>query len=498
DQDTFKLASNARFIDLNPVLSNSYYDSIIHQPTQAWTYQRDASMLLKPVLATGDPIALGSNDTIESYIPLASISGDSPFAGADASTTWGPNPNVDTAQYNPYKTAAQKSMFLINLREDIPYHPGWGYALGDFNVTVEDFQWTISYWIDEDVASQNAQGWIDTFGPEPSLAIEKINETMMKVNFRGPLGNGQIGDWFDNLALRPLPRHILDPTFDATPYGGSGGVGVTPDGTTIAAYGDHSEYEYNTGEKPVIGVGAYYFDNWDETGQIATLKKFANWGGYGANSLWNEDAYSQNNIDTYAVTVYPSKEAAEIDLENGVIDGIDAQFQMGPDVPYLQTKPNIQVLLVEGGGIQTMGYNTYHPKLSNRYVRLAISHMVPAQKIVDFILGGLGSINELVGLALANPYAPTEEEWETFGLPTSENVVVDGKEIKFQGHIRYNIDKAWALMEKAGYDMDPFRAAVKAGQEELEGEDSPVPILPVLLTVLGLGVARLAHRSRRN
>jgi ABC-type oligopeptide transport system substrate-binding subunit len=493
DQDTFKIAANARFIDLNPVLSNSYYDSLITQPTQAWTYQRDASMILKPVLATADPIAVGSNDTIASYIAVNTISADSPYAGADASTTWGPSPNVDTAQYNPYKTAADKSMFLINFREDIPFHDGWGYDVGDFNVTVEDLQWTLSYWIDEDVASFAAQGFIDNYGEEPTLAVQKINETMFKCNLRGPLANGQIGDWFDALSFRPLPRHILDPTFDATPWGGD--VGVTPDGTTIAAYGDHSEYEYNTGEKPVVGVGAYQFIEWDETDQIAELTKFDQWGGYGANSLWNEEAYSQNNIETYAVTVYPSKEAAEIDLENGIIDGIDAQFQMGPDVPYLQTKPTIQVLLVEGGGIQTMGYNTYHPKLSNRYVRLAISHVVPAQKIVDFILGGLGSVNELVGIALANPYAPSEEEWNELGLPTSENTVVDGTEIKFQGHIRYDLDKAWALMEKAGYDMDPWREAV--GEETRTEEDSPLPVLPILFAVMGLAVLRFIRRSRR-
>jgi hypothetical protein len=294
---------------------------------------RDANMLLKPRLATGDHIALDSNVTLAATegFNINLISADSPYADADTTTTWGPSPNVDTAQYDPYKTDADKSMFLINLREDIPYHPGWGYELGEFNVTVEDFQWTLSYWMDDDVASQAATNFEDTYGPEPTQAIQKINETMFKLNLRGPLGNGQIGDWFDALALRPLPRHILDPTFDATDWGGD--VGQTPDGTTIAAYGDHSTYEFNTGEKPIIGVGGYYFEAWDETGQIATLKKFTNYGGYGANSLWNEEAFSENNIDTYAVTVYPSKEAAEIDLENGVIDGIDAQFQMGHDVP---------------------------------------------------------------------------------------------------------------------------------------------------------------------
>ncbi|MHA2232228.1 MAG: hypothetical protein ACXAB4_07040, partial [Candidatus Hodarchaeales archaeon] len=171
DQDTFIFASNARFIDLNPALSNSYYDSIIHQPTQEWTYRRDANMLLTPYLATSDPVIIGSNETIASYIDVSTIGSDSDYAGADATTTWGPSPNVDTAQFNAYKAEDDYSMFLINLREDIPYQPGWGYDLYDVNVTVEDFQWTLSYWQDEDLASQAAQGFEDIYGPTPELAI---------------------------------------------------------------------------------------------------------------------------------------------------------------------------------------------------------------------------------------------------------------------------------------------------------------------------------------
>jgi ABC-type oligopeptide transport system substrate-binding subunit len=496
-QTVFKFASNARFIDLNPFISSSYYDSIISQAVRSSTYQYDVSMVYRPVLATGDPIPVGSNDTLASYIDVSTISADSPYAGADASTTWGPSPNVDTAQFNPYKTAEDYSMFLVNLREDIPWHPGWGYDLYDRNVTVDDFQWTLEYLYEEDLGARAAAGTEAYYGTNPYAAIQKINDTLMKINIRGPNNDGVHAQWFTACSLYPMPRHVLDPTFDATPYGG--GVGQTPDGTTIAEYGDSAEYEYNTGEKRLLSCGPYYFDSWDEVGQIATMYKFDQWGGRRGSetSLWDTPAYSQNNIETYAVTVYPSKESAEIDLENEEIQGIDAQFQMGPDIPYLQTKSNIQILLVEGGGIQAMYYNTMLPRLSNRYVRLAISHMIPRQRIVDFILGGLGSVNEFIGIPLSSSFYPSEEEWETIGLDTAENAVIDGKEIKFQGHIRYDLDKAWALMEKAGYDMDPFREAVDKINRNGGDEDSPLPVFPVVLAVLGLGAIRLARRGRK-
>ncbi|MHA2501094.1 MAG: ABC transporter substrate-binding protein, partial [Candidatus Hodarchaeales archaeon] len=161
-------------------------------------------------------------------------------------------------------------------------------------------------------------------------------------------------------------------------------------------------------------------------------------------------------------TIYPSKESAEIALENGDIDAIDSQFQIAPDLPYLETKPNIQILSHEGNSVQVIAFNTRYPKLSDHYVRLAISHLVPAQKIVDYLLQGWGVVNEVVGLHPQNPFMPSNEEWKTLGLNATENVrdPQTGELLEFQGHISYNLRKAWGLMEKAGYDMDPWREAV--------------------------------------
>ncbi|MFW9916059.1 MAG: ABC transporter substrate-binding protein [Candidatus Thorarchaeota archaeon] len=500
-QTTFKYAISAPFSNLNPALSNTYYDRLIHYPIQAWTYEYDANMSLKPVLATSHPIALGSNEKISSLINLSTISNDSPYANTTASSTWGPNPNVNAANYNPYKNSSDNSMFLINLRKNIPWQSGWGYEPGDRHVTVEDFQWTLGYWTEPALASPLREAFAAIYGINPAIAIQKLNDTMFKLNLRGPWGSGQVADWFDACALFPLPRHILDPSFDATPYGG--GIGVTPDNTTILSYANHTDYAFNTGEKPVLGAGPYYFESWDDVEAVATLRKFDEWGGEWSSesSLWDNPAYSDNNIDTYAVTIYPSKESAAIALEDGAIDGIDAQFPMGPDIPYLQTKPNIQVLLAEGGNIQAMVYNTKLPALSDRYVRLAISHMIPAQKIVDFILGGLGSVNELVGIALANPYMPKEEEFKTLGLDVSENVVdpYTGEPLKFQGHIRYDLLKAWALMEKAGYDMSPWRGPPPR-TTYVEGHN-PLPQVPVILALVVLGALQIllfnGHSSKK-
>ncbi|MFX0114250.1 MAG: ABC transporter substrate-binding protein [Candidatus Hodarchaeota archaeon] len=489
DQSQFILAANDRFQNLNPVLARSYTADLIISPTRSWTYQRDGEGHFKPVLATSDPIALGSNDTIASIIDISTISSDSPYANADNKTTWGPNPNVNSLRFNPYKTRDHYSMLLINLRSNIPWHPGWGYKLGQRNVTVDDIIWSLGYWLEPDFSTLSLEGIKQVYGLDPTVAIQKINETMFKLNLRGPLANGQYADWLEACALGVLPQHVLDPSFNASPYGGD--MGVTPDGTEIATYSNHSEYAFNTGAKPIINVGPYYFESWDETALTATLRKFDEWGGISSDCLWNQEAYSMNNIDTYAIKVYSSKEKAEIDLENEKIDGIDAQFQLSGDTSYLQSRRNVQLAFTKANIIQCMGYNTMHLKLSNRYLRLAISHVAPVQNIIKFRLRGQGYQNEVVGLALGNPYYPIDDEWKTIGLAIRENTIDQdtGEELCFQGHIDYNLPKAWALMEKAGYDMSAHRHYFYKQDRVEDSEYLPIYFSAVMfMLMLGAGL----------
>ncbi|MFX0114723.1 MAG: hypothetical protein ACFFB3_09250, partial [Candidatus Hodarchaeota archaeon] len=64
--------------------------------------------------------------------------------------------------------------------------------------------------------------------------------------------------------------------------------------------------------------------------------------------------------------------------------------------------------------------------------------------------------------------------------------------LNFQGHIRYDLQKAWALMEYAGYDMTPFREVWRrqeAGERAETALDPVVLILGSVLTVAGVGVS---------
>ncbi|MFW9914527.1 MAG: ABC transporter substrate-binding protein [Candidatus Thorarchaeota archaeon] len=479
-----------RFWNLNPAFYAGGGDAAYSTDSPAYShlYERDRQGIIQPLLAAAEPIPIGSNDAIAELVDPAMISVDSPYK---AKTHWGPNPNIDTLHYNATVTAANHSMFLIRLRKDIPWHPGYGYtAAMKLNATVDDLLWTWAYLQDTELPkpANCFVNWQNIWGADWTKTVEKINETLVKVNFRGALGSGIVPTWYSNLLLwYILPRHILDPTFDATPYGGN--VGTTPDGTPILPYAEQERYRYNTGagDRPIPNLGPYYFERWDESTQTATYRKFPDWGGYGSARLYHDPCFQHNNIETIALIVIPDLNAALIALEKGDIDSTEVSIS---NIAILNSLPDIQLSISTSASLQVLGYNTRHPRLNNRYVRLAISHLAPTDRIVHYTLSGLGVVNEVVGVRVDSCYYPTEEEWQTIGLDFSENVddPETGDLLEFQGHIRYNPNKAWALMEKAGYDMTPFREAAhreEAGEQPERGLE-PLPLLLASASTLAL------------
>ncbi|MFQ5980978.1 MAG: ABC transporter substrate-binding protein [Candidatus Heimdallarchaeota archaeon] len=491
-QSELVVAVGMRFSDLL-FRRNEFIDAYFNRPASSSLYEISTDGLIRPVLAAADPIPLNSAARISDYVDVAQISADSPYHGANSTTLWGSNPNIDSSQYNATATASNHPMVLIRLREGMPWQPGYGYTADmKLNVTADDLIWTWNYRETDELPYSPLGKFIG--GDDVRKAVEKINMTMVKVNF--PVYNA--AEWLITLAESSslLPRHILDPKFDATPYGGA--IGVTPDGTTILPYAEQDRYRRSTGagDRPIVSTGPYYLDHWDEIQQLATYRKFDDWGGYGNNSLWQDPRYQRNNIETLGIRVIDNPNTALIALENGEVDMISASAN---DVQYLRTQPEIAIKISISSGSQTMGYNTFHPKLHDRYVRLAISHLVPRERFVTYLLNGIGIANEVSGTPVDSPYYPSEEEWKSLGLDESENVVdpETGEILEFQGHIRYSVAKAQALMEKAGYDMAPFREAVRR-EEAGEQKDQSLEPLPLLIasgvTIAVVGAALILGR----
>ncbi len=502
--DTFTFATPGHWKDLNPPITSPYLDSCIFSPSFwnlddpefNWSlnpkivsssfsnlYEYDSNFSLKPVLATKNPIPLNSTSQIADYIDLSTISADSPFVEANTSTIWCDNPAIDP-EFDATVWESNYSMFLIPIRQGIPWHPAiaYGYNESDiFNVTVDDFLWGRYYAMHDNSSYQMKKHLQRTFG-SAEIGFQKINKSLIKVNFRGGTGEGFEADWFRNLVFTAYPRHILDPNFNATAWGGE--LGVYPNGDMIPPISDHSTLHpmhLGMGEY-IVGNGPYQILNRSNIENTVILRKFEEWGGE-TQSLWKEEPYVANNIDFFKYKLVDNKYSALNALENGEVDLVDAAFGLEEYYSTCGMGKGTKAIKADLHTSYGLGYNLQHPKLKNRYVRLAISHAIPRETIIDQALGSFGTSTEVVGFPLFSPFYPTDDQWENdIGLSVNpENI--------FKGHHEYNLTVAWQLMELAGYNMNPYRYAFN------NGFTIDYPLAPILLGILSLVLLRIPRNK---
>jgi class 3 adenylate cyclase len=155
-----------------------------------------------------------------------------------------------------------------------------------------------------------------------------------------------------------------------------------------------------------VGDGPYYLESYNFTTNLATLKKF--------HQYWNAtglETLGQFTVDTYEVVLMIDKSQALEALSSGRVDemlGYRYGYGLGgSDLPALQSM-GINVIRAPELGWQEMGFNMRHPVFGTgvdtplgkgdpsmaaeaaRHVRKAISHLIPRDKIVNELLGGMG------------------------------------------------------------------------------------------------------------
>lgn len=213
----------------------------------------------------------------------------------------------------------------------------------------------------------------------------------------------------------PLPKHIMErfppETWDAQPFS----TAKSPYTYTwnTAQYGGSGSY---TAVGPV-GDGPYYLQNYNFTTNVATLKKF--------HQYWNAtglEALGQFTVETYKVVVISDKQQALEALRNGQVDQLDSEYDLsGSDLPTLQSL-GVNVIHAPHVAFYQLDFNLRHPVIGTgvdtplgksnplmaaeaaRHVRKAISHLIPRDRIVNELLGG-------VGVALASWLGPGWGIW---------------------------------------------------------------------------------------
>ena len=214
-------------------------------------------------------------------------------------------------------------------------------------------------------------------------------------------------------------------------------------------YSEWRTHSFNTGEGTYtsngmtfsgpIGSGPYVYDNYNPTTFTNTMNRNDQWWG------------PQPDIQTYVVVFIEGSDPAITALKNGEVDVLDAQYSLQKKLASIEPAWG-EWVQYDAFGLQELGINMKHPILGTgvdtplgqedpskaaeaaRYVRQAISHLIPRESIIETILDGYGT-----------PGVTTAFTPLTFGYDPS---------LEFY---EYNPTLAKSLLAAAGYEtgVDP-------------------------------------------
>ncbi|MFX0067371.1 MAG: ABC transporter substrate-binding protein, partial [Candidatus Hermodarchaeota archaeon] len=297
------------------------------------------------------------------------------------------------------------------------WHNGYGYT--NVSVTTEDINWIYRVLIRSDVINPKRAHFQDVFGTNGNNAFEIINSTTIRFHLRYPYAEA-----LELFNVPILPRHILDPSYNSSPYGGPG-VGFTADGAPILPYSDWSLSDFNRGTRgsnftgpAVIGTGPFYFEALDsETHEVRLLE----------NNYYFKDR-GQNCPIEYVYRPIAKVSNAIAALAAGEVDILDASYHLGERTVYELLSSDSAYITVQTPkpSIHAFFYNLNNQYLKEKNVRLALSHIY-GRDSPDYILGDYGR-EVSVPLPLDSPYYPS--------IPP----------------LMFNITRAREFMAQAGYD----------------------------------------------
>ncbi|MFX0063309.1 MAG: ABC transporter substrate-binding protein, partial [Candidatus Hermodarchaeota archaeon] len=318
------------------------------------------------------------------------------------------------------------TVWEIELRDDIYWHEGYGYTMAvhedTLKVDADDVVFTFNLILDDDGPSPCAirPNWQRLLGNDTSLTV--IKKDSYHVQFHLQTVDADLMAHFGQYLM---PQHIL-------------ALGtIRADGSVAPTdYADWDTDDWNIGRRTggytgpaVIGNGPYILFPGEDNVSTVTETKNPYW-------HWIDAPAYSNMFDKYIIRWIGRKDAALAALERAEIDLMHPQFNAVRDYPEMRNKPGIHIVKQLDWGYYTVGYNILHgagKKLTNKWVRLAIAHMVPYQDIVEYLLDGLGQANFA-------PFPKQSPFWPTDLRP-----------------IEYNQTKALNYLERAGYDVTPFQ-----------------------------------------
>ncbi|MCX8154144.1 MAG: ABC transporter substrate-binding protein, partial [Candidatus Bathyarchaeota archaeon] len=315
-----------------------------------------------------------------------------------------------------WEVASDQKTWTVHLRQGVKWHDG-------VEFTADDVKFTFDSAMNEEIASPTGAFVKEILGsPDNIEVVDKYT-----VVFRLPKPYAYFVETI--LASYIIPKHVLEnvPPSDWASH---------PFNTASGSYKVGAYTAYGP-----IGTGPYVYAAYDPTTAANIMTKNANY--------WNKaalEAAGSFQIETFYVQHIESSDAAISALKSGAVDVLDSQYHLETKLTSIE-KPWGDYAAYDAFGVQELGFNMKHPVFGTgvdtplgkkdpsraaeaaRYVRQAISHLIPRQQIIDTILSGYG----------------------TPGVTTPITTLTAGFDKSLKPY-EYDVELAKSLLAAAGYE----------------------------------------------
>lgn len=309
-----------------------------------------------------------------------------------------------------WEVADDEMTWTVHLRQGATFHDG-------VEFTADDVLFTYSSAMNDELASQFGGFLLQIIGGAENVV--KVDDYTVQFNLPEPYA------YFPEVILGVfmLPKHVLE--------------SVPLDEWRSHTFNTcEGSYESNgmTFYGP-IGTGPYWYAGYDPTGEQNALTRYDNY--WNAGALVSAGVFGIQN----AVVVHiADSDPAITALKNGEVDVLDSQYHLQTKLDSIE-EPWGATVTYDAFGVQELGVNMLHPILGTgegtplgtpeaaKYVRQALSHLIPRQDIIDTILDGYG-----------RP-----------GVTTAITAVTAGYDSSLEPY-SYDLELAKSLLAAAGYD----------------------------------------------
>ena len=318
-----------------------------------------------------------------------------------------------------WSVADDEKTWTVNLRHGVMWHDG-------VEFTAEDVKFTYTAAMADDLAS-NAGAFVKEIIGSPDN-IEIVDDYTVKFNLPAPYASFASSILAEGYGFM-IPKHILE----------------------SVPYDEWRSHTFNTGEGSYtangqtwygpVGTGPYWYAGYDTTTFTNALTRYDDY--WNGQSLMTRGLFE---IMNYLVVFIEGSDAAITALKTGEVDVLDSQYHLEAKLDSI-VEPWGDWISYDAFGVQELGFNMKHPIFGTgvdtplgqqdpskaaeaaRYVRQAISHLIPRQSIIDTILEGYG----------------------TSGVTTPITTLTAGYDTSLQPY-SYDIELAKSLLAAAGYD----------------------------------------------